>query len=234
MATLAERLADLEPKIGLLRRANEERSALQALRARGTQVAAARAALAEQFEILARVERLGGKVVSRPRVSASLRDKPSALSVRLETNTAEAAVDSQWVPSFLSPLGTFSEKLKAVVLEAWQALVDRHVQPVSDDVLGQFERIGLDARVREVRSARDRIKELRSRAPASDSALASIVTLADTMANELGALEAVPPSVRAFIAKATKHDACLEDLTNEVQAWLRGNDLLKSIRIGFK
>jgi hypothetical protein len=235
MGTLTERLAELEPRLAALRRGNDERSLLVALRTRNAQVAAVRDVLNQQLIFLGRVERLGGKLATRPRASAALRGKPEVLSTRVEKNAEEVAMDSsQWESTFLAPLRAFSEKLRAAVLDAWQALVDQHAQAVPDDVLDQLERLGLTARVSEVRAARERVRELRGRVPADDGVLKEIDNLAEGIARELGTLKALPRSVRSFLAKASKKDAALDDLTEEVQEWLRERDMLKLIRIGFR
>jgi hypothetical protein len=234
MATLAERLAQLEPQIASLQRANEERTLLQALRARSQQVSATRKTLDETLTIFGRIEHLGASTTGRPRASAALRGKPAALRERLEKNVDDVAVDLQWDATLLTPLGQFSEKLAEWVREAWTGLVDKHAQPVKDEVLDQFDRLGFGGRVHEVRLARDRIRNLRNQLPVDDSALKTVIELAESISKELSALKTVPPAVRAFFGKAVIREAGLEDLTGEVQDWLRANDMLKIIRIGFK
>jgi hypothetical protein len=233
MATLAEQLADLEPQIASLQRASEERSILKALRARSQQIAQARGTLDAALTTYARIQRLGGNTAGRPRASAALRARPGALVERLEGNRDGVAADQQWDVGLLAPVGQFSTKLTEWMQESWSGLVDKHAQPVTDDVLGQFERLGFGDRVRELRITRDRIRELRNHLPVDDSALNNIVILARAMSEELGALKSVPPAVRAFFAKASRREAGFEDLTTEVQDWLRAHDMLKLIRIGF-
>jgi hypothetical protein len=234
MATLAEQLAELEPKLASLQRANEEVAVLKAPRVRSQQVSVSRKALEESLSVFGRVGRLGASTTGRPRASAPLRGKPGALRERLEKNLDEVVLDSQWDATLLAPLGQFSEKLADWTREAWTSLVDQHAQPVRDEILDQFDRLGFGSRVQEVRAARDRIKVLRGQLPADDSALSTVGGLAESIAKELGALKTVPIAVRAFFAKAAVREAALEDLTVEVQDWLRANDLLKMLRIGFK
>lgn len=233
MATLAEQLADLEPQIASLQRASEERSILKALRVRSQQIAQARSALDAALLTYARIVRLGGSTTGRPRASAALRGRPSALLERLEGNLDGVAADQQWDVGLLAPVAQFSGKLSEWMQESWSGLVDKHVQPVTDDVLNQFERLGFGDRVQQLRVARDRVRELRNHLPVDDSALNTIVTLGKAMSEELGALKSVPPAVRAFFAKASRREAGFEDLTIEVQDWLRAHDMLKLIRIGF-
>jgi hypothetical protein len=234
MANLAEELAALEPQIASLQRSNEERSLISALRARSQQIAVARKLLDETLEFFARIERLAGSTTGKPRASTQLRAKPAALRERLERNIEDVADHQQWDVTLLTPLEQFSTKLAEWVNEAWHGLVDRHVQPVREEVLDQFERLGFGGRVREVRAARDRIRELRNQLPFDDAALQTIIQLNDGIAKELGALNTVPAAVRAFFVKAAKQEAVLEDLNAEVQDWLRANDMLKLIRIGFR
>jgi hypothetical protein len=234
MATLAEQLADLEPQITSLQRANEERSLLKALRARSQQIAEARGTLDAALTMFARIERLGGSTTGKPRASAALRGKPGALVERLEGSVGGVAADQQWDVGLLTPLGQFSSRLTEWLRESWSSLVDKHAQPVRDDVLEQFERLGFGGRVRDLRVARDRIQALRSQLPADESSLNTVIELAEGMAAELGALTSVPPAVRTFFAKAARQEAGFEDFTTDVQDWLRANDMLKLIRIGFR
>jgi DNA repair exonuclease SbcCD ATPase subunit len=234
MATLSDKLAELEPKLASLQRAREERELLTALRSRAQQVSNARIALENALNHFTRVERMSGSATGRPRASPQLRAKPAYLADRLEKQIEDIADNQQWDASMLNPLEQFYKKLEVWTAETWQELVDKQVQPVKDEILEQFERLGFGPRVREVRAARDRIRDLRSVLPSNDDALKVITQLNDDMAKELGALDSIPVAVRAFIAKAAKKEAELDDLTAEVRDWLRDNNMLKMIRIGFR
>jgi hypothetical protein len=235
MATLAQRLTVLDPQITSLKRVTQELAFLRALRARNQQVSAAKRTLDDAFVMFARLERLGVSVSGKPRASAALRGKPAMVKERLENNAEEMALDSQWDPTLLTPLAQFSNKLSEWMGEAWSALVDKNFQPVKDDLLDQFDRLGFGSRVREVRAARDQIRTLRDRLPTDDATLITIAGLASAIAKALGEFDKVPPAVRAFFAKAaSQQQAGLEDLTTEVQNWLRQNDMLKLIRVSFK
>jgi hypothetical protein len=234
MATLTERLAELEPQLASLLRAREERELLKALRSRVQQVSGARGELERALMHFERVQRMGGSATGKPRASAPLRARPDALAEQLEKQIDNIADNQQWDATMLKPLNQFSEKLEGWTAETWQGLVDKYVQPVKDEVLDQFERLGFGPRVREVRKARDRIRELRGQLPATDDTLKVIIELNDGIATELGSLDSIPAPVRAFIAKAAKKEAELDDLTAEVRKWLQANNMLKMIRIGFQ
>ncbi len=124
MLTALERLEALEPQLESLRNSVEERSVLQALRTRATQVASKRLALEAQLALFERVERLGGKIRSRPRASAPLRGKPEILRTRLEANPGDVVDTAQWDTSFVTPLEVFTAKLPEAALESWQSLAD--------------------------------------------------------------------------------------------------------------
>jgi hypothetical protein len=234
MPTVSERLEVLEPQLEALRRGAEERSLIDALRTRAMQIASKRQALEAQLALLQRVEQLGGKIAVRPRASAPLRGKPAILKSRLEANPADILDNSQWDASFMTPLEALTGKLQEATLESWKALVDETAPMVGDEVLRQFEITGFSRQVREVRAARERIRELRNRPPTSDSALTEVKELSEAAARELGALEAVPSMVRSFINKAAANEASLDDLTNEVRDWLRDRNMLQWVRIGLK
>jgi DNA repair exonuclease SbcCD ATPase subunit len=234
MATLAERLIELEPQMASLLRVREERELLQALRSRLQQVSSAKGELERALKHFERIQRLGGSTTGRPRTSSQLRAKPEALSQQLDKQIDNIADNQQWDAGMLQPLTQFYKKLEVWTTETWQSLVDKRVEPVKDEVLDQFERLGFDSRVRAIRTARDRIRELRGDLPETDDALKVIIDQNDGIAKELGALDSIPAPVRVFIAKASKKEAELDDLTSEVRDWLRDNNMLKMIRIGFR
>jgi len=233
MANLANRLAELQPRIGSLRDANDERSVVQALRARSTQVASARQSLEEAIDAFRRVERFGGMAGGRPRASVALKSKPIALSERVVANPSDATDNAQWATTFLTPLSEFTVKVQQATLVAWQSIVDKRAPPTRDDLLDSLDRGGFGARVRQVRAARDQIRELRNRIPTADSALETIEALGQSITKELATLEAVPTPVRLFISRANRQEATLEDLTKEVKDWLHDRDMLKLVRLGF-
>jgi hypothetical protein len=234
MGTLAERLAELQPQMASLLRIREERELLKALRSRVQQVTNAKGELERVLMHFERIQRLGGSTTGRPRASPQLRARPEAIAQQLDKQIDNIADNQQWDTTMLKPLTLFSEKLEEWSTETWQGLVDKHVQPVKDEVLDQFERLGFGLRVREIRASRDRIREMRGELPEADDALKVIIGLNDGIAKELGALDSIPAPVRAFIAKASKKEAELEDLTAEVRKWLQDNNMLKMIRIGFR
>jgi hypothetical protein len=234
MASLIEGLQELEAKLAILRDANAGRDTLQGLLARRQKVAAAKASLDRALIHFAIIERLAGTAMGKPRVSSQLRSKPAGLKERLEAGSYDVSDNQQWDLTLAAPLQAFSTKVEEWSLETWQAHIDKSVPPVKDEVLEQLERLGFGARVREVRAARDQIRELRARLPAEDSVLQTALELNDLVAKELGALKDVPPAVRTFMAKASKREAVLDDLTADVSKWLKDHDMLALIRIGFK
>jgi hypothetical protein len=231
MSTVTERLEALEPQLESLQHSLSERNTLQALRTRAEQINRTRQALETQLRLFELVEQLGGRFTSRPRASPTLRARPTVLKSRLEQNPSDVIDASQWDGSFMEPLGVFTGRLQEAALASWQSLVDEKAPTVGDDVLNQFELAGFSRQVREVRAARDRIRQLRAQVPAADGALAEVVALSTAAARELATLQEVPPEVRAFIARASAGEASLDDLTEQVREWLRNRDMLKLIRI---
>jgi DNA repair exonuclease SbcCD ATPase subunit len=234
MATLAERLIELEPQLASLLRVREERELLKALRSRFQQITDAKEELERCLRHFERIQRLGASMTGRPRTSPQLRAKPDVLAQQLDKQIDNIADNQQWDAAMLQPLTQFSKKLDVWNTETWQSLIDKRVQPVRDEVLEQFERLGFDSHVHAIRTARDRIRELRGDLPETDDVLKVIIDLNELIAKQLGALDSIPGPVRAFIAKASKKEAELDDLTSEVRDWLRDNDMLKMIRIGFR
>jgi hypothetical protein len=234
MASLIEGLQELETKLAILRDANAERDTLQGLRVRRQKVAAAKAGLDDALTHFAIVERLASTAVGKPRVSSQLRSKPAGLKEQLEAGSYDVSDNQQWDSTLATPLQAFSTKVEEWSLETWQTHIDKSVPPVRDEVLEQLERLGFGARVREVRAARDQIRNLRARLPREDATLNAVLDLNDSIAKALGALKDVPPAVRTFMAKASKREAVLEDLTPDVSKWLKDHDMLALIRIGFK
>jgi hypothetical protein len=234
MATLAERLDVLLAQLETLKSANEEKNVVAALRTRQGQVAELRRTLDDALAILTRLEMFGATVSSKPRASAQLRAKPANVVQRLRANPDSVAQDSQWDATVLSPVRAFTDKLDDGSREAWYALVDQKEQPIKDEILDQLERLGMSESVKEVRAARSRIRELRNSLPKGDGVLSEIIALGQAIARVLGALSDLPAGVRACLAKASGQNATFDDLTPEVQAWLREKDMLKLIRIGLR
>jgi hypothetical protein len=218
----------------MLRTAAEERDTIQALRSRLTQVTQLKQALDAQIQLLERVERLGGKIEQRPRLTAALRGKPNNLRTRVQVNPRDAIDNSLWDATFKSQAEAFGAKVEQAAFTAWQSLIDTTAPSVADDVLTQFERTGFGHTVQKVRTAREAIRVLRSRLPRDDGDLSVVKEYAAAIATELATLKTVPAAVRKFFAKAASHDATLDDLAPEVMAWMRDKDMLRLLRVGFK
>jgi hypothetical protein len=234
MATLSERLDVIQPQLEKLRNATEERKLILALRTRSAQVAARKTAALDAVALTGKLRRLGAVANDPPRVSASLRGKPGVLGKQLAESPESAIHASQWDASFLAPLDTFVSKLTEFAGQQWRQRVDELASPLPDDVLVQFEKIGFIQTVKEIRAAQERIRRIREDVSESHDALEEVTALNGHIKQAMIELNSVPDAVRGLFAKATTFEAGFEDLTDEVVAWLRAHDMLKSIRIGLR
>ena len=234
MATFLDRIEHLTQQLQRYDRLKEERTTMEALRTRKFQVAEAAAQAEKALNALTRIEAMGAKVTRRPRLTARLRAKPAALAKELTQRPDELAHDSQWNPTLLEPLEMFSSRVLETAKEAWQDLIDQKIPPVKDEVFKQLDQFQTQTQIEELRSARERLRQLRSSVPTTPEALAEVEALGNQIQKSLQQMRNLPREVQTFLAKAVAYQATADDFTVAVQDYLRENELLALVRIGLQ
>jgi hypothetical protein len=169
--------------------------------------------------------------VTAPKLSRELRTKPAAMLEAFRNDPATFLADGQFAVTFKSPLEGYASRLREILAEAWQTYLGTKVPPINEGALATLEAAGLQKQVAQLRNVLVRMRDIQRQLPVDDAPIKTLATLAKEAKEAWNELGQVPAPVLAFLRKASRREAVLADLNEDVRKWLAEKDLLKHLRI---
>lgn len=233
MSTLLERAEDVINKADLLKRASDEKRRFDHLRTRHNQIRTALQELDSAQRAVRLLKSNGVEVESLPSVSSALQRKPSVLRTQLERSWQELADDNMLQETFVKPVNNHAQKVHNAALAAWQYYVEQKLPVMRNDVINAMEAAGFCRECERLRKAHQEVNELRKTCPTSLDDFSRLDELTREISSIWSNLQGVPWDVVAFLQKATKRQATLDDLTPAIRDWLKDHNMLDKLRISF-
>lgn len=228
MTSLLERSGKVLKLVEQFKNVNSTAEAIEHLRTRDLQVSDIRESLDQVDRHRKVLAAVGAAPGSNKKAPKALITKCQVLTDLVEKDWEDFARDASFSGHFRQPCVAISEASMKALAASWRAYAERLMATVPKDLLAG---VGHDELGQKVRKAFSEAKALAEEFPADSERARDLAVLIERVVSMLRDVEKIPESVRVFLEKASSQGASLEDLTDEVRAWLSKRDRLGQLRI---
>jgi hypothetical protein len=175
---------------------------------------------------------VGISPISEKKATSALIAKCRALTDLVENDWELFAGDTSFFAAFKDPCAKIAQARTKALTESWTTYAEGLIATVPKDLLAG---VGLDELGQEIRQAFNEAKALASKLPADPSRARDLANSIKNVISKLERVDKIPGSVKVFLERThSEEGAGLEDLTDEVRAWLAEEGRLSQFRVFFK
>ncbi len=129
--------------------------------------------------------------------------------------------------SLLEPLEKFPNTLRKNLEDSWYKYVKKQIPSIDLQFLNVLANVpGLISSVQKIKNNRQSLLDLADTLPQDNSVFAKINNLSNELSKQWeGFGNGMPTTVETFLRKTASHGASLNDLTDEVKAWLSDHNI---------
>jgi hypothetical protein len=233
MQNLIELSNDVKDLMEQLTDIGASRERLQALNTRATQIQKIREVIDNADVARAVLEKAKVELRGRPSASKKLIKKCHQVMEGFETNWEKIVRDKTLSSTFIDHAKDHAEKKIAQELKQdWRNFVAEMSPPITRDWLDNLPNSGPLGDAKEAVSVHlAELQELRADLPEDTAVVARVREVSGAAANIFGELDDIPEAVRNFLMSASGAGAKIDDLTDDIRAWMTEHDMMDRLRI---
>ncbi|MEQ8506194.1 MAG: hypothetical protein RIC85_04855 [Gammaproteobacteria bacterium] len=211
------------------------RERLQALSSRAIQIQKVREIVDTTNSTRATMKRAKVTLRDRPSASKKLINKSRQVTESFKEDWEKALGDRTLVTNFIDPAREhLAKNVTQALKEDWRKFVDETSPQIPQDWLNSLPDGGeLGQAKNDIVDCLQDIQALRADLPADETSIATVSDLSEKARTIFESLDGIPESVRSFLRSASGRGARLNELTDEVRAWLSEHEMIDQVRIRF-
>jgi hypothetical protein len=211
-----------------------ERNRVQALDTRAKMIHRIREKCDITKESRSNLIEAGVPVKPTPKASRQLINRSKKIQADFEKDWEKTVKDPSIKTNFIDPADEHVDnKILRSLREDWRSYVDSQTPDIKLDWLKRLPDSVFGEAKRDIFELLGEISELGRSLPEDRSTVARIIVAAKKAGERFATVDQIPEPVRLFLAKATRGDALIVDLSDDVSEWLAKNDMLDELRIRF-